>query len=77
MAIAVQGDLVGGHVGVRDPDGGCVWIKAPGWGFEEVDDGRVQLVSWDAVVLEGEGAPYKESHIHLESCMLSPHSSAR
>ncbi|MFG1609781.1 class II aldolase/adducin family protein [Actinoplanes sp. NPDC049265] len=66
LAAAGQGDMVWGHVAVRDPDGRGVWIKAPGWGLDEVDDTRLQLVSFDGEVLDGVGQPHKECHIHLE-----------
>ncbi|MBO2460659.1 class II aldolase/adducin family protein [Actinomadura violacea] len=66
LAAAGQSDMVWGHAAVRDPDGRGIWIKAPGWGFEEIDGDRIQLVSWDAEVVEGDGAPHKECHIHLE-----------
>lgn len=58
--------MVWGHVSVRDPDGRGIWIKAPGWGLEEVREDRVQLVSFDAEVLAGEGRPHLECHIHLQ-----------
>jgi len=66
LAAAGHGDMVWGHVSVRDPDGRGIWIKAPGWGLEEVDEDRVQLVSFDADVLEGEGTAHLECHIHLQ-----------
>jgi ribulose-5-phosphate 4-epimerase/fuculose-1-phosphate aldolase len=67
LAAAGQGDLVWGHVAVRDPAGRGIWIKAPGWGLDEIEDeGRLQLVSFAAVVVQGTGAPHKECHIHLE-----------
>lgn len=72
LAAAGQGDMVWGHVAVRDPQGRGIWIKAPGWGLEEVRLERVQLVSFDAEVLEGEGAPHKECHIHLEILRAFP-----
>ncbi|WP_037857866.1 class II aldolase/adducin family protein [Streptomyces sp. NRRL S-340] len=72
LAAAGQGDMVWGHVAVRDPDGRGIWIKAPGWGLEEVRDDRLQLVSYEAEVLIGEGAPHKECHIHLEILQASP-----
>ncbi|MFP3968336.1 class II aldolase/adducin family protein [Actinomadura fulvescens] len=72
LAAAGQSDMVWGHVAVRDPDGRGIWIKAPGWGFEEIDDERVQLVSFDRQVLEGEGAPHKECPIHLEILQRRP-----
>ena len=73
LGAAGQGDMVWGHVSVRDPDGRGIWIKAPGWGLAEVRDDRVQLVSFDAEVLEGAGAPHKECHIHLEVLRRAPH----
>ena len=72
LAAAGQGDMVWGHVAVRDPQGRGIWIKAPGWGLEEVDGDRLQLVSWDAEVLLGKGTPHKECHIHLEILKASP-----
>jgi len=67
-----QGDLVWGHVAVRDPDGRGMWIKAPTWGLEEVDEDRLQLVSFEGRVIEGEGSPHKECHIHLEVLRARP-----
>lgn len=72
LAAAGHGDMVWGHVSVRDPDGRGIWIKAPGWGLEEIRDDRVQLVSFDAEVLAGEGSPHKECHIHLEILRRQP-----
>ncbi|MFD4603067.1 class II aldolase/adducin family protein [Streptomyces sp. NPDC058464] len=72
LAAAGQSDMVWGHVAVRDPEGRGIWIKAPGWGLEEVGHDRLQLVSYDAEVLEGDGAPHKECHIHLETLRESP-----
>lgn len=72
LAAAGQGDMVWGHVAVRDPDGRGIWIKAPGWGLEEVRDDRLQLVSYEAEVLIGDGTPHKECHIHLEVLRASP-----
>lgn len=72
LAAAGQSDMVWGHAAIRDPDGRGIWIKAPGWGFEEVDEGRVQLVSFDVEVLDGQGNPHKECHIHLEILRRRP-----
>ncbi|MFC6879039.1 class II aldolase/adducin family protein [Actinomadura yumaensis] len=72
LAAAGQGDMVWGHVAVRDPGGRGIWIKAPGWGLEEVEPGDVQLVSFDAEVVEGDGTPHKECHIHLEILRARP-----
>ena len=73
-ALAAGGhqDMVWGHAAVRDPHGRGVWIKAPGWGLEEVDTTRLQLVSFDAEVLSGAGVPHKECHIHLEVLRARP-----
>ncbi|MFE9687382.1 class II aldolase/adducin family protein [Streptomyces sp. NPDC006285] len=72
LAAAGQGDLVWGHAAVRDPDGRGIWIKAPGWGLEEVRDDRLQLVSHEAEVLIGDGSAHKECHIHLEVLRARP-----
>ncbi|MFG2592348.1 class II aldolase/adducin family protein [Streptomyces sp. NPDC048438] len=72
LAAAGQGDMVWGHAAVRDPEGRGIWIKAPGWGLEEVRDDRLQLVSYDAEVLHGDGTPHKECHIHLEILQAAP-----
>jgi L-fuculose-phosphate aldolase len=66
LAAAGQGDMVWGHVATRDPEGRGIWIKAPGWGLEEVREDRLQLVSFDGEVLVGSGTPHKECPIHLE-----------
>ncbi|MFB4300295.1 class II aldolase/adducin family protein [Actinomadura sp. NTSP31] len=72
LAAAGQSDMVWGHAAVRDPDGRGIWIKAPGWGFEEIDGDRVHLVSFDAEVVDGDGPPHKECHIHLEILRSRP-----
>jgi ribulose-5-phosphate 4-epimerase/fuculose-1-phosphate aldolase len=64
LAAAGQTDMVWGHVAVRDPDGRGVWMKASGWGFEEVGADRVLLVSWDGAVLDGIGSRHLEYPIH-------------
>lgn len=72
LAAGGQVDMVWGHVAVRDPDGRGLWIKAPGWGLEEVTRERVQLVSFDGEVLEGDGKPHKEVSIHIETMRARP-----
>ncbi|MDX6741563.1 class II aldolase/adducin family protein [Actinocorallia sp. A-T 12471] len=72
LAAAGQGDMIWGHVAVRDPEGRGVWIKAPGWGLEETAQDRVQLVSFDGQVVAGEGTPHKEVFIHLEILKARP-----
>jgi len=72
LAAAGQADMIWGHVAVRDPQDRGIWIKAPGWGLEEVTEPRLQLVSFEARVLEGAGDPHKECHIHLEVLRADP-----
>jgi ribulose-5-phosphate 4-epimerase/fuculose-1-phosphate aldolase len=47
LAAAGLSNMVWGHAAIRDPDGRGVWMKASGWGFEEVKADRVLLVSPD------------------------------
>jgi L-fuculose-phosphate aldolase len=61
-----QGDLVWGHVSVRDPDGRGVWMKAGGYGFDEISAEQVILVSWDGEVLVGDLTRHTEYPIHTE-----------
>ncbi len=61
-----HGDLVWGHVSVRDPRGRGVWMKAATWGFEEITAERVLLVGWEGEVLAGEGQRHAEYPIHTE-----------
>jgi ribulose-5-phosphate 4-epimerase/fuculose-1-phosphate aldolase len=65
LGVAGEQDLVWGHAAIRDPDGRGVWMKASGWGFDEITAERIQLVGWDGGVLEGTGKAHIESHIHL------------
>lgn len=64
LAAAGLGDLVWGHASVRDPGGRGVWMKASGWGFEEIDADRVVLVSPAGDVLDGSGRRHLEYPIH-------------
>src|SRR5574341_1724852 len=60
------GDFFLGHASVRDPEGRGAWMKATGWGFEEITPDRVLLVGWDGTVVAGEGRRHKEYPIHTE-----------
>lgn len=60
------GDFFLGHVSVRDPGGRGVWMKASGWGFEEVSAAHVLLLGWQGEVLAGEGRRHIEYPIHTE-----------
>lgn len=66
LGAAGHGDLVWGHLSMRDPAGRGVWMKASGWGFEEVMPDRVLLVDRDGGVLEGAGRRHVEYPIHTE-----------
>ncbi|MDT3442167.1 MULTISPECIES: class II aldolase/adducin family protein [unclassified Pseudofrankia] len=85
LAAAGLNDLVWGHAAIREPDGrGGVWMKAAGWGFEEIDADRVLLVSPDGEVLSGAGKRHIEYPIHTEimrrrpdvSCSVHTHAPA-
>src|SRR5579863_3161978 len=66
LAAAGQADMVWGHPSVRDPEGRGVWMKASGWGFEEIDASRIVLVSPGGEVLAGDGPRHIEYPIHTE-----------
>ena len=72
LAAAGQGDMVWGHASVRDPDGRGAWLKAAGWGLEEIDASRVGLVSPDGSVLDGAGPRHIEYPIHTEIMATRP-----
>ncbi|WP_424187808.1 class II aldolase/adducin family protein [Actinokineospora sp. G85] len=72
LAAAGLGDMVWGHASVRDPGGRGAWMKASGWGFEEVDDAKVVLVSPGGAVLDGTGPRHLESPIHTEVMARRP-----
>jgi L-fuculose-phosphate aldolase len=72
LAAAGQSDMVWGHVSVRDPDGRGAWMKSAGWGFEEVDEDRIVLVSGDGEVLHGTGRRHIEYPIHTEVMTRRP-----
>lgn len=66
LAAAGQSDMVWGHASVRDPEGRGAWMKSSGWGFEEVGEDRVVLVSPGGEVLRGSGRRHIEYPIHTE-----------
>jgi L-ribulose-5-phosphate 4-epimerase len=74
LALAAAGltDMVWGHAAIRDPDGRGVWMKASGWGFEEITDDRVVLVSPGGEVLSGDGSRHIEYPIHTEIMRRRP-----
>jgi L-fuculose-phosphate aldolase len=72
LAAAGQADMVWGHPSVRDPEGRGVWMKASGWGFEEIDASRIVLVSPGGEVLAGDGPRHIEYPIHTEIMAARP-----
>ncbi|MFE7837305.1 class II aldolase/adducin family protein [Streptomyces sp. NPDC057474] len=72
LAAAGLSDLVWGHVSLRDPEGRGLWMKASGWGFEEVSPSRVLLVSPEGAVQNGTGRPHLETPIHTEIMAARP-----
>lgn len=84
LGAAGQGDLVWGHVSVRDPRGRGFWMKASGLGFEEVVASRMLLLGLDGEVLSGTGSRHIEFPIHGEiyrmrpdvECVVHTHSAA-
>ena len=72
LGAAGQADLIWGHASVRDPDGRGAWMKAAGWGFEEIDAGRVVLVGDNGDVRSGAGRRHIEYPIHTEVYRARP-----
>ena len=77
LTAAGQSDMVWGHASVRDPGGRGAWMKSAGWGLEEIDAGKIVLVSPDGAVLdngvaEGEGPRHIEYPIHTEIMAARP-----
>jgi ribulose-5-phosphate 4-epimerase/fuculose-1-phosphate aldolase len=66
LAAAGQSDMVWGHASVRDHEGRGVWMKCSGWGFEEIDEEKIVLVSPAGEVLRGTGRRHIEYPIHTE-----------
>lgn len=66
------GDLIWGHVSVRDPEGRGAWLKPAGLGFEEITPEAVHLVGWDGHLLEGSGKVHTEFPIHTEILARRP-----
>ncbi len=67
-----HGDLIWGHASARDEQGRGAWLKGSGWGLEEIKLERVQLVSPDGEVLDGEGPRHSEYPIHTEIMAARP-----
>lgn len=72
LAAAGQGDLIWGHVAVRDPGGRGVWMKAAGWGLDEAGLEQIVLVSNDGDVVCGTGRRHVEYAIHTQVMLARP-----
>ena len=77
LAAGGQTDMVWGHASIRDPGGRGAWMKSAGWGLEEIDAGKIVLVSPDGAVLdsgaaEGGGPRHIEYPIHTEIMAARP-----
>ncbi|WP_433566739.1 class II aldolase/adducin family protein [Nocardia sp. CA-151230] len=70
LATAGLSDMVWGHAAVRDPVGKGAWMKASGFGFEEVQPDLIVLFSPDGDVLSGTGKRHLEYPIHTEILTL-------
>jgi hypothetical protein len=46
LAAAGQGDMVWGHVSIRDPDGRGAWMKAAGWAMTPGPGGPESAGGW-------------------------------
>ena len=66
LGIESHGDLIWGHVSIRDDDSRGVWMKRSGIGFEEVGPDDVLLVDRAGDVIEGSGRRHIEYPIHTE-----------
>lgn len=67
-----QGDLVWGHLSMRDLDGRGVWMKRSTIGFGEVGPDDVVLVDRGGEVLEGDGRRHAEYPLHTEIMAARP-----
>jgi L-ribulose-5-phosphate 4-epimerase len=59
-------------VSAGEPEGRGIWMKASGYGFDELTADEVILVSWDGEVLEGDGRRHLEYPIHTELMRARP-----
>ncbi len=71
------GDMLWGHVSIRDPDGRGVWMKAHLFGFEEIERENVLLISFDGEILEGTGRRHSRRQFAREGGEPLEHPGAR
>lgn len=72
LQAAGQGDMVWGHVSVRDADGRGLWLKGSGLGFDEVTAADCVLLSWSGEILSGRAGRHVEYPIHTELMAARP-----
>ena len=72
LAAGGQADMVWGHASIRDPGGRGAWMKSAGWGLEEIDAGKIVLVTRDGEVADGDGPRHIEYPIHTEIMAARP-----
>src|ERR1700730_15604155 len=72
LAAEGQGDMVWGHVSVRDPDGRGLWMKAAGLGLEEITRDDLVLIDREGTVLAGQRPRHSEFPIHTEVMAARP-----
>lgn len=66
LASQQQGDTLLGHVSERCQVGESFWIKAAGYGLEEINPERVLRLQFDGTVVEGQGRCHHEWPLHAE-----------
>ncbi|MFI0406655.1 class II aldolase/adducin family protein [Actinomadura sp. 3N508] len=72
LAAHGNADLIWGHLSIRDPGGAGVWLKAAGYGMEEITPDRVVLIDRDGTRLRGDGRVHLEYPIHTEIMAARP-----
>jgi L-ribulose-5-phosphate 4-epimerase len=72
LQAAGQGDMVWGHVSVRDAGGRGLWLKGASLGFDEVTEADCVLLSWTGEVLAGTAKRHVEYPIHTEIMAARP-----
>jgi ribulose-5-phosphate 4-epimerase/fuculose-1-phosphate aldolase len=72
LAANANADMIWGHLSQRDPDGGGAWLKAAGFGLEEITPQRVIRIDRSGRRLEGDGPVHLEYPIHTEIMAARP-----
>ena len=65
-------DFIWGHASARDAAGEGVWLKAAGYGLEEITADRAHRASRAGRVVQGGGELHKEYPIHTEIMAARP-----